>query len=76
MMGKKLDAGCVADRILELSRRRGMDLRELAEKAGLSGHTLKNIVNEINTPNLRTAIKLANVHGVSLDWLCGGGGMG
>lgn len=48
-------------RIKNIVAAKGMTLKGLAEKLGITPQTLGNIVNEKNNPNLSTLEKIANV---------------
>jgi len=70
-MGKsKLDSWNIADRIHQLMTDRDIPIADFAKRTGLGIKSLKNILSGVNNPQLKTAIKIADTFGVTLDWLC------
>lgn len=61
-------------RLQALRLDRGLTLKELAEKAGVSKEAINGIERGIRDPRLFTAICLADALGVSLDFLVMGRG--
>jgi transcriptional regulator with XRE-family HTH domain len=52
---------------------KGMLVKELAQKAGISRHTLDNYLNvREHIPTLDAAVKIANALGVSVEYLATG----
>lgn len=60
-----------SDRIKEFAKERALTLSEVADRAGLSLHTLKHIVYGHNLCGVATAKKLAPVLGVNWPVLVG-----
>lgn len=54
-------------RVRDLRRQRGWTQRELAQRLGVSSGAVANWEVGTRTPNLRTAKKLAELFGVSVD---------
>lgn len=47
----------------------GMEQQELAEKVGITDVTVSRYINKHRTPNSEILKKIADVLGVSTDWL-------
>lgn len=64
-----------AERVKEARKQAGMSQAELAQKLGVGQNTVSNYENATgvkgSAPKLETAAKMAEVLGVSLDWLVG-----
>jgi transcriptional regulator with XRE-family HTH domain len=67
-----LTIDAVEGRIRRLLGNKGMTNIQLARSIGMNPAALNSILGGISNPSLKTLIKIANVHGVTLDWLCGG----
>ena len=60
--GEKLDEAIVM---------RGMKQREFAKAVGTSEVSISRYISNERNPKIQTAVKMANILNVSLDWLCG-----
>ena len=60
--GEKLD---------EAIAMRGMKQREFAKAVGTSEVSISRYISNERNPKIQTAVKMANILNVSLDWLCG-----
>ena len=60
-----------ATRLKESRAKLNLTQKDLAAKAEISAGTLSAYESGNKTPNIDTAMKLADILGVSLDWLCG-----
>ncbi len=58
-----------ADKLQRLCGLRGIDQTALAARVGLSKSTISRIMSGLQEPKLSLALNLANVLGVSLDFL-------
>jgi transcriptional regulator with XRE-family HTH domain len=58
-------------RIISIRKERKISQSELAEKAGIHSNVLGRYEREEATPSVETAARLADVLGVSLDYLVG-----
>ena len=63
----------IGTKIAILRKQNGWSQNELAEKINCSRATLINYEGNKNTPSIETAVKLAEVFNVSLDYLVGKG---
>ena len=60
-----------AARLKESRAKSGLTQKELAAKVGIAAATLSAYEASGKPPTIETAMKLADILGVSLDWLCG-----
>jgi transcriptional regulator with XRE-family HTH domain len=60
---------CFGGKIREVRERRGMTLRELAAKAGLSGSLISQIERDRVSPAIDTLLKLVDVLDIDLDFI-------
>ncbi|MCL2062694.1 MAG: helix-turn-helix domain-containing protein [Firmicutes bacterium] len=60
-----------AARLKELRNEKGLTLKEVAQKTGLSITAISQWENENRIPNLNAVIMLANFFEVSIDYLAG-----
>ena len=61
----------IAERLLQLRKERGLTLRELSEKVGITAAALSSYEKGQKEPSLEFAIRLAKFYGKSLDNICG-----
>lgn len=59
-----------AERLYGIRTSYGYTLTEAAEKVGVTAHTLRNAERGMAIGR-KTLTKLAQLYGVSVDWLCG-----
>lgn len=57
-------------KLLELRKSKGITQQEIAEKLGINNVTYYGYEKERTEPNLQMLIKIADIYGVSLDYLC------
>lgn len=60
-----------ADRLVQARDAKKMTMRSLSQAAGVSPQSMSQYAKGDAMPPLRSAIKIAEALGVSLDWLCG-----
>lgn len=60
-----------AERLKEARLAAGLSQLQLSKKSGVSRTSIQNIEYEKHVPNMYTIFALADVLGVSLDWLVG-----
>ena len=65
-----LDGRYIADRLLQIQKKRGLTTKEFGQLLGFSPTTLDNYLYGVNQPVLKNLIQIANSCRVSLDWLC------
>ena len=65
-----LSIDAVEENIRLLIGEQNITYSDYARKIGINLSALQNILNGISKPRLDTLIKIANIEGVSLDWLC------
>ena len=56
-------------RLRELRNKSGLTQNEIAKKLGVSGQTILNWANGIYEPKINQLIQLADLFGVSIDYL-------
>ena len=61
----------IGDRLADLRKDAGLDQVELAEKLGLTYHTISSYEREKSTPDDDMKVKIAELFNVSLDFLLG-----
>jgi len=61
----------IGKRIKDLLERNDMKQKELAEKVGIHEVSMSRYINGDHTPNPEILVKIANVLGVSVDYLLG-----
>ena len=61
----------IAARLREIRNRRGYKQIDIADKTDLNAVTYGGYENGISTPHISVLIRIANVYGVSLDYLAG-----
>ncbi|MBU0679882.1 MAG: helix-turn-helix domain-containing protein [Proteobacteria bacterium] len=59
----------IGDRLLKLRKERGWSQQQVAKKIGTSGPILGRYEREEMTPSVEVAKKLADIFGVTLDYL-------
>lgn len=60
-----------AERLYNTMLKKGLNIQSLAEKAEVSRYCIYSNINGKTTPDAHTLGKLADVLGVSMDWLWG-----
>ena len=60
----------IADRLVQIQKKRGLETADFAKVLGFSVGTLNNSLYGANQPVLKNLIQIANACRVSLDWLC------
>lgn len=70
-MVKGFDKKVLRSRIMETRERRGMNQAKLAEKAGITPAAISQIEKGLRIPTIPVLQKIANVLGVSIDYLTG-----
>lgn len=60
----------VGDNIKRFRIEKGMKQKELAEKVGVTSHTIQNYENNRREPNIEMLKNIANILNASLDVLC------
>lgn len=70
-MAKPLDKTTLKKRISEARNRKGLNQAQLAESAGVTPAAISQIENGLRVPTLPVLHRIANVLGVSLDYLAG-----
>ncbi len=58
-------------RILELRKKQNISQEQLAKKLGTKGPAIGRYERDVAKPSIDTAIKMASILGVSLDYLVG-----
>ena len=61
-----------AEQLMCLREKRGWSQKELAQRAGISNSAIGKYENDTSTPTLQNASAIADVFGVSLDYLSEG----
>lgn len=61
----------LGERLYAARRQRALSRNRLAEAAQVTASCLKKWEEGVNSPNVYSLIRMADVLGVSLDWLCG-----
>ncbi len=59
------------ERLRRLRKRRGLSQQALAERCGLSKNMIGRYEHGNRIPNIYTAREIADVFGVTIDYLCG-----
>lgn len=62
---------CFGDRLKEAMDYRGLDGQDFDDLDIVSAASIHEYLEGRRIPNLRTAARMAEFLGVSLDWLCG-----
>ena len=70
-MLKGLDKKILLGRITEARKKQGLNQAELAEKAGITPAAISQIEKGLRIPTIPVLHSIANVLGVSLDYLTG-----
>lgn len=66
-----MDGTTFAERMRKAREKKDMGLKELRELVGASQSAMSHYSTGATMPPLDMAVKIADVLGVSLDWLCG-----
>lgn len=61
----------IGERLAELRKDKGWDQKELAEKLGLSYHTISSYERNMSEPNHEMLVKIATLFDISADYLLG-----
>lgn len=69
---REVDKMGIGERLRDLRKEKGLTLRELSEKVGITAAALSSYEKGQKEPSLGFAIKLAEFYEVSLEWLCRG----
>jgi len=70
-MAKGFDKEVLRSRITETRERKGMNQAKLAEKTGITPAAISQIEKGLRIPTIPVLQKIANVLGVSIDYLTG-----
>jgi transcriptional regulator with XRE-family HTH domain len=67
---QKFNIESVEDNIRALMRSKQLTAYEFAKTIKMNGSALRAILEGVSKPSLKTLIKIANRHGVTMDSLC------
>lgn len=70
MMKERIDY-CFGDRLKEAMALKGLEGQDFDDLDIVSAASVREYLEGRRIPNLRTAARMADFLGVSLDWLCG-----
>lgn len=70
-MTMEMDTILIGKRIKQVRKMRDMSADALSEKVGIASQTLRHIENGDNKTRLQTLLNIADVLGVSMDYLLG-----